>query len=72
MATGLLRFVEESEETVAKDLEASGFETYKPYERQTSVTSTAFTENQESGIVANLADLNKLLGHCGKIILHVF
>ncbi|CAE7230964.1 unnamed protein product, partial [Symbiodinium natans] len=55
-----IQFVEESEETVAKDLEASGFETYKPYERQTSVTSTAFTENQESGIVANLADLNKL------------
>ena len=56
-----IQFVEEPErDEEAKDLEMGGFTSFKADERQTSTASTTMTEGQSSGIVANLADLNKL------------
>lgn len=53
-----IQLTEAAEEETSKELEL-GFESFKASERQTSATSTTFTDAQ-SGIVANLADLNKL------------
>mmetsp|Transcript_36520 Transcript_36520/g.85563 ORF Transcript_36520/g.85563 Transcript_36520/m.85563 type:complete len:732 (+) Transcript_36520:55-2250(+) len=54
-----IQLTEEAEKDEASKELDLGFESFKPTERQTSATSTTFTDAQ-SGIVANLADLNKL------------
>ena len=60
-----IQFVEEpdKEAEAAKEIELGGFESFKAAERQTSAGSTTITDGQ-SGIVANLADLNKLGASC--------